>query len=91
MDSFGDLLSAVGSTRQHHSSLSAKNIGFLNVTSGRVLPCLSYWIWDALASYVLPNLSASSREKPGPWLRRFFWKLKSLQLAMTSPASVRLE
>ena len=44
MGSSGDLLSAVGSTRQHHSGLSAGNIGFLNVTSGTVLPCLSYWI-----------------------------------------------
>ena len=45
---------------------------------------MSCWIWDAVASYVLPSLTASSREKPGPLLSRFFWKSRSLQLAMIS-------
>ena len=45
---------------------------------------LSCWIWDAVVSYVLPSLSASSREKPGPLLSSFFWKSRALQLVMIS-------
>ena len=45
---------------------------------------LSCWIWDAVVSYVLPSLSASSREKPGPLFSSFFWKSRALQLVMIS-------
>ena len=48
------------------------------------------WIWDAVASYVLPSLGASSREKPGP-LRAGSSACRDLcSWRWSAPASARL-